>query len=205
MTNHFDNVAQNWDQNQIHIKRTQAIAEELNKIITSKEKQSALEFGAGTGLLSISLRDLFSEITLMDSSSEMVRIATEKLAKENINHLKPIFFDLEKENYTLKTFDFIFSQMALHHVSDVGSMISKFYQLLNPGGLLAIADLYKEDGTFHEFDFNGYMGFDPDELSEVYEKSGFRDISYKQCYEIIKTEGPNKGKGYPIFLWIGKK
>ena len=205
MTNHFDNVAQNWDQNQTHIKRTQSIAEELRKIITAKENQSALEFGAGTGLLSISLRDLFSEITLMDSSSEMVRIANEKLAKENINHLKPIFFDLEIEDYTLKKFDIVFSQMALHHVSDIDSMISKFYQLLNPGGLLAIADLYKEDGTFHEFDFNGHKGFDPDELSKVFEKSGFRNISYKPCYELIKTEGPNKGKSYYIFLLTGKK
>ena len=205
MTNHFDTVAQSWDQNPVNAKRTQAIAIALRSIFNFKEKKTAMEFGAGTGLLSISLRDLFFEITLLDSSSEMVRIAKEKLAKEDINHLTPIFFDLEKEDYTIKTFDIVFSQMALHHVLEVDSIISKFYKLLNPGGLLTIADLYKEDGTFHEFDFNGHKGFDPDELSKVFEKSGFREISYKPCYEIIKTEGPNKGKSYPIFLLTGKK
>ena len=205
MTNHFDTVAQSWDQNPVNAKRTQAIAIALRSIFNFKEKKTAMEFGAGTGLLSISLRDLFFEITLLDSSSEMVRIAKEKLAKEDINHLTPIFFDLEKEDYTIKTFDIVFSQMALHHVLEVDSIISKFYKLLNPGGLLTIADLYKEDGTFHEFDFNGHKGFDPDELSKVFEKSGFREISYKPGYEIIKTEGPNKGKSYPIFLLTGKK
>jgi len=68
MENFFDSAAQNWDKNQRTIKRTNDIAIELRKVIALKNGQTAMEFGAGTGLLSLALKDLFYEITLMDSS-----------------------------------------------------------------------------------------------------------------------------------------
>lgn len=205
MNNYFDKIAHDWDKNQITIKRTHAIASELRKVINLKNGQTALEYGAGTGLLSLALKDLFSEIILMDSSIEMLFVITEKLAEENINNLIPFYFDLEKEDYTIKTFDFIFTQMTLHHVVDIDKIISKFYKLLNQGGKFAVVDLYKEDGTFHERVFNGHFGFHPEDLVKVFEKSGFKEISHKPCFEIRKTEGLNEGKSYPLFLLIGKK
>lgn len=205
MENHFDKIARDWDKNQITIKRTETIASELRKVIKPKNGQTAMEFGAGTGLLSVALKDLFSEIILIDSSSAMVCVTIEKLAEEKIQHLTPIFFDLEKEDYTAKTFDCIFSQMTLHHVLYVEKIISKFYKLLKPGGLLAIADLYEEDGTFHDREFNGHQGFIPVDLVKSFEKSGFKDVSYKPCFEIVKPDGHNMGKSYPLFLLIGKK
>lgn len=205
MENFFDSAAQNWDKNQIHVKRAEAIAKVLREIFIFKENSKALEFGAGTGLLSIEIKDLFSEITLMDSSKEMVRIVSEKLKTENINNLIPLFFNLEEENYNAKTFDFVFTQMSLHHVVDIDKIITKFYNLLNSGGTLAIIDLYKEDGTFHERDFSGHFGFNMEELKEVIKKIGFNDIHHKQCFEIIKTEGPNAGKSYPLFILTCKK
>ncbi|NVO02555.1 MAG: methyltransferase domain-containing protein [Bacteroidetes bacterium] len=205
MSSYFNSLARDWDNNPITIERTKAISEELHKIIPVKNNQTALEFGAGTGSLSVALKDLFSEITLMDSSSEMVAVTNEKLFNLNIHHLLPIYFDLEKEEYSAKTFDLVFTQMSLHHVTDIEKMISKFYQLINSGGSIAIADLYKEDGSFHEGEFNGHFGFEPEELSKIMEKVGFKEISYKKCFEIIKPEGPNAGKPFPVFLMVAKK
>jgi ubiquinone/menaquinone biosynthesis C-methylase UbiE len=200
MENFFDSAAQDWDKNQLHIKRSEAIAKELREIIVFQENSKALEYGAGTGLLSFAIKDLFSEITLMDSSLEMVRVTTEKLEKEDIQNLFPVFFDLEKENYELKSFDFIFTQMTLHHVSNIHEIFSKFYKLLNKGGQIAIVDLYKEDGTFHDRDFTGHSGFNPEDLEVILSKIGFVDINFKQCFEITKVDGPDKGKVYPLFL-----
>lgn len=203
MTNHFDTVAHDWDKNKIHLDRTEAIAKELLPLISSKKDGTALEFGSGTGLLSIMLKDHFSEITLMDSSSEMVRVTIEKLAEANIQHLHPLFFDLENSEYTTTTFDVIYTQMALHHTTDVEKIISKFYALLNKGGILAIADLYKEDGSFHDRDFTGHLGFDTVELMELLSKYGFTQIHQKQCYEIER--GGDTQKKYPIFLMSAVK
>jgi ubiquinone/menaquinone biosynthesis C-methylase UbiE len=205
MKNRFNDLARDWDKNLITKIRTDAISEELRKIIPLKKGQTAMEFGAGTGLLSVALKDLFSEIILIDSSSEMVKVTIEKIRKNKLHHLSPVLFDLEKEDYTIKTFDCIFSQMSLHHVSDIEKIIAKFYKLLNPGGMLAIVDLYKEDGTFHEQEFNGHLGFDPEKLAIIFNKTGFNEISHKPCFEITKSEGPNIGKTYPLFLLVGKK
>jgi len=202
MTTHFDTVAQTWDNNPIHTQRTESIANEFQKIISAEKKLTALEFGAGTGLLSVAMKDFFSEITLMDNSLQMVCVTVEKLADADIHHLKPYFFDLEKNNYLEKTFDVIFTQMALHHVIDIDKIISKFHKLLNDNGILVIADLYEEDGSFHEGNFNGHNGFNPEKLSEIIKKQGFKNIEYKQCFEIKKT---NKLNSYPIFFMNAEK
>jgi len=205
MKNFFDSAAQDWDKNQMHINRTAAVANELENIIEYTENLKAMEFGAGTGLLSIALQNLFSEVTLMDSSAEIIRVTIEKLKKENISKLSPILFDLEKNDYIEKIFDVIITQMTLHHVIDVENIISKFYSLLNNGGQLAIADLYKEDGSFHDTEFKGHHGFNPEDLKAILSKVGFKDINYKQCFEITKAENENVIKTYPVFLLSCKK
>ncbi|NTW34518.1 MAG: methyltransferase domain-containing protein, partial [Bacteroidetes bacterium] len=87
MTNHFDQVAHDWDKNQMHIQRTNAIAKELLKITKNKNITKALEFGAGTGLLSFALKDFIHEITLMDSSSEMISIARNKVNDAGLTNI----------------------------------------------------------------------------------------------------------------------
>ena len=106
--NHFDNVAQNWDNNPVHQERTNAIAGEIKKIFSNNKYSSGLEYGAGTGLLSIALKDYFSEIVLMDNSKEMINVNTAKLISMGINHLKPSYYDLESNDYSEKKFDIIF-------------------------------------------------------------------------------------------------
>ena len=53
-------------------------------------------------------------------------------------------------DYKAGKFDLIFTQMVLHHVSDIETIINRLSQLLNPGGYLAVADLYEEDGSFYD-------------------------------------------------------
>ena len=205
MINHFDEAAKNWDKNQMHIQRTNAIANELLPLIDKIKITRALEFGAGTGLLSLLLKDKFADITLMDSSLEMISIAREKIANGGFCHLHPVFFDLEKENYTDKTFDFIFTQMSLHHIVNIAKMILKFHTLLNSDGILTIADLCKEDGSFHDANFTGHNGFDPDDLVKLMKKNGFREINYKSCFVIKKTVNNGTEKEFPLFLLNAKK
>ncbi len=205
MTKHFDLAAPDWDNNKMHVKRTAAIAKSLLEKIPVNKTMTALEFGAGTGLLSFALQDKFAEITLMDSSEGMIKTTFEKIIYTQNQRLKPVFFDLEKKMYTEKTFDIIFTQMALHHVKDIEKMIGKFFKLLKPKGKLAIADLYAEDGSFHDMEFEGHNGFDPHYLSELAKGKGFIKVSYNQCFVIEKTVENNTIKRYPVFLLTGEK
>lgn len=205
MENFFDTVAQNWDTNDIHVKRTYAIASELIKSLDKSSYKKAMEFGSGTGLLSFALHEYFSAITMMDSSIEMTKVAQSKIEQSGLSHLKTIHFDMEKQRYNSETYNAIFSQMALHHVDDIEKIFSNFYSLLENDGLLAIADLFTEDGTFHDASFTGYYGFDPENLKRLLLKTGFKEVDYVQCYEIKRMDALGFEKEFPIFLLTAKK
>jgi 2-polyprenyl-3-methyl-5-hydroxy-6-metoxy-1,4-benzoquinol methylase len=200
----FDASAREWDNNPVHWERSDAIALLMKEIIPIHPGMKAMEFGAGTGILSFLLQDQLSEIMMMDSSGEMVKVMQEKVEKTGLFQLKPLFFDLEAEDYSGDSFDLIFTQMAMHHVGDIGEMVAKFHQLLNRGGWLAIADLYAEDGTFHSPGFTGHMGFEPEKLVQILSSSGFEQISIRPCYTVKKMIGEQL-KDFPVFLLTALK
>ena len=195
----FDSKAREWDNDQRHVDRAVAIAAEMKKQIPVKSGMRALEYGAGTGLLSFELKDVFQEIVLMDNSQEMIRVCEEKCLFYKTPQIKPLLFDLEHHDYPGK-FDMIYNQMVLHHVHEVDLLMDKFSAMLNPGGIIVIADLYSEDGSFHDSD-NVHKGFDPDKLLDVLEEKGFDRGQYTPCYQVKR---PN-GRDYPVFLlWAVK-
>ena len=198
--NEFDNRAREWDKDKMHMDRSVAIAAELQKVIPFDPSLKALEYGAGTGILSFLLKDRFSEITLMDNSQEMIKVCIEKTEYHKTKHIIPLWFDLEHQAFEGK-FDIIYNQMVLHHVNDHKAIIHTFYSLLNPEGYLAIADLFPEDGSFHGPDAKVHLGFDPEKLTEIIKDAGFKNIEYKTCF-VIKRES---GATYPVFLLVANK
>ncbi len=201
----FDKVAADWDKNRMHIDRSEAIAQKILPFLEGKRTGSAMEFGAGTGLLSFLLKEKFNKIVLLDSSREMVNTANTKISQSGAKHMHAVFCDLEKEDYRTEPFDVIFTQMVLHHVENIDLIFKKFYSLLHPGGLLAIADLYTEDGTFHSEGFNGHYGFDPDDLKKKLLTAGFAKAAHETCYTITKEVRDGKIKDFPIFLLVAEK
>ncbi|RPH32030.1 MAG: class I SAM-dependent methyltransferase [Bacteroidales bacterium] len=203
--NEFDVKASEWDNNPMHWERSRAIADAIYRNIPLTTSMEALEFGAGTGILSFMLKDNLHKIILMDSSAEMVRIIEGKVAETKADNLKPMLFDLEREVFSEKRFDLIFTQMVLHHVADVESIIDKFSKMLNIGGYLAIADLYKEDGSFHGNGFNGHNGFDVVELKGILGRNSFVNLSHKQCFIVNREVVSGEIKPFPVFLLIAKR
>ncbi len=200
----FDAKARDWDKNQRYIDRAEAVAKAIIQTIPLQKSMKALEYGSGTALLSFALKDQFEEITLMDNSLEMTTVTEEKIAADNIQNMKQLFFDLEHQEYPGK-FDIIYNQMVMHHVQDTDAMLAKFYRLLNSGGYLAVVDLYAEKGTFHSAGFIGHNGFEVESLAGKLKAIGYKDIQYKKCYTIEKTDEEGITTEYPIFLLTASK
>jgi tRNA (cmo5U34)-methyltransferase len=201
----FDQKAQEWDKNKMHLERTIAVAGRLKKMIPVRPDLKAMEFGAGTGLLSFYLKDSFSVIALMDSSAEMLKMAEQKIGAEDRAKFKTLLFNLELEEYRGETFDIIYSQMVLHHIKDISAILRKFYDLLNPGGMLAIADLYPEDGSFHDGAMDVHKGFEPVELKEILLQQGFHECKTEPCFVIRKELPGELTREYPVFLLTAVK
>lgn len=197
--NNFDNLAREWDKDLAHLERSVAIASELKRMVPLNPSWRALEFGAGTGILSFLLKEDLSRITLIDSSPEMIRVCEEKIDYYQAHHINATCLDLTQSEYFEK-FDFIYTQMAMHHVPDVKFLLDKFLSLLNPGGYLVIADLFKEDGSFHGPEVIVHHGFEPEELCVSLKSSGFIQPEFIKCFDIRRESG----RTYPVFLLCAK-
>lgn len=124
----FDERAKDWDKEQVHVVRAEAISEKIKSMIKIAHDMTGFEYGSGTGLLSFNLLDSFKSITLADSSTGMLEVLNEKIKSRNIKNMRSMLLDLEKENIPLEKFDVIFTQMTMHHVIDTEIVLKNFIQ-----------------------------------------------------------------------------
>lgn len=75
-----------------------------------------------------------------------------------------------------------------------------FRAMLVEGGHLCIADLEREDGSFHGADFDGHHGFDRVSLSDELAGAGFHDVRFEACTDLRKD-----GHDYPVFLAVASR
>jgi hypothetical protein len=91
--------------------------------------------------------------------------------------------------------------MTLHHVAEVGRLLQIFHDLLRPGSWLGIADLDREDGSFHGPGFTGHNGFDRDALRTQLTEAGFGSVEFCTAYVMEKMTGQGP-REYPLFLAV---
>ena len=203
--NEFDSKAASWDDDPKKVDRAKRIGSILKNYYNGTQFKKGLEYGSGTGLLGFELTSMIADLTLMDQSIEMIKIASYKASKEKKSKVKALQYDLLEEKLPSERFDFIFTLLTMHHIKDTSAILKKFNQLLNPDGILAIIDLEKEDGSFHEFDFDGHLGFEKEDLENSLNEHGLTPFDYFQVYSISKDKSDGSKKEYPVFLSLAKK
>jgi SAM-dependent methyltransferase len=198
----FDARAMDWDNIPGRAERANAVADAIRAQVPLSRTMSALEYGCGTGLLSFALQAELGPIMLADSSIGMLEVLRGKIARAGIPNMIPLRLDLAVDPPPVGRFDLIYTLMTLHHIPDTAKILGCFDSLLQPGGVLCIADLDKEDGSFHSADsgFDGHYGFERAELGLDLERAGFTLIRFITCYSVIKGD-----QSYPLFLAVAEK
>jgi ubiquinone/menaquinone biosynthesis C-methylase UbiE len=204
MTN-FDERAKDWDSDPKKVKRAYAVAEAIHRAVPLTTDMSALEYGCGTGLLSFALQSDLGEITLADTSQGMLDVLSEKITAAGVTNMHPIRLDLSVDALPDGHFDLTYSLMTLHHIEDAKGILKKFHALLHPSGVLCIADLDKEDGSFHtDGTTDVHKGFERAELQKWVEEAGFVDVKFSTAFENKKKIGDIE-KVFPVFLLTARK
>ena len=204
MTN-FDERAKDWDSDPDKVERARAVAEAIRQAIPLSKEMNAFEYGCGTGLLSFALQSNLGQITLADTSQGMLNVLNQKIARAGLTNMHPLRLDLSSDPLPAERYDLTYSLMTLHHIQDVKDMIIKFRDLLMPGGYLLVADLDKEDGSFHtDGSTDVHLGFERGELQKLAEEAGFERVAFSTAYEIKKRIG-HEEKIFPVFLMTAQK
>ncbi|MFT3890741.1 MAG: class I SAM-dependent methyltransferase [Anaerolineales bacterium] len=204
MTN-FDERAKDWDSDPKKVERARVVADAIRKALPLTEKMSALEYGCGTGLLSFALQSDLGQITLADTSQGMLDVLGEKIASAGVTNMHPVKLDMATDPLPTERFDLTYSLMTLHHIHGTDEIIQKFCEILKPNGYLLVADLDKEDGTFHtDGSTDVHLGFDREELQKKVEFAGFGNVTFSMAYEIKKAVA-GKEKVFPVFLMVAQK
>jgi ubiquinone/menaquinone biosynthesis C-methylase UbiE len=202
----FDEAAAQWDNNPTRVALARAIGEALVRAVTVEPSWRALDYGAGTGLLTLNLLPYVSFIVALDSSKGMLAQLQQKLLAAHINNVEATFWDLEKEPLPQGGFDLVASAMTMHHIRDVPLVLGRLASVLRPGGWLAFADLDSEDGSFHgEAPDVFHKGFDRSRVAGWLEQRGLSRVSITDAHSLQKPTSSGELKTYSVFLAVGQK
>ena len=115
---------------------------------------------------------------------------------------KSSLIDLTKEHLPQK-YDVVYSSMALHHVKYYRNIVKILNDTLNDNGILCIIELDIVDPIFHsdELDFDGYNGFNHEQLGYAFEQAGLKNI---EMAPFINCSKSINGKEVPFTLFYAK-
>jgi 2-polyprenyl-3-methyl-5-hydroxy-6-metoxy-1,4-benzoquinol methylase len=177
------------------------IVEAIRESVPLSATMRVLDFGAGTGLVSLGLLPDVQEVTALDASGEMMRVLDEKVTALGIGNVHTLHCDITKSALPFEQYDLIVSSMVLHHLPDVASVLLRLRPALRSGGWIALADLDTEDGSFHS-DMTGvyHCGFDRATVCRWLEEAGFTETASRESHRMVRPDADGVLRTYPIFL-----
>lgn len=202
----FDQAAAEWDNNPGRVNLARAVGEGIGRAVPLQPNWRVLDYGAGTGLLTLNLQPRVASLVALDSSKGMLEKLAQKLQKSGIDSVQTYHWDLATRPFPETGFDLVVSSMTLHHLRDVPLVLGRLTTLLKPGGWLAVADLDSEDGSFHG-DAPGvfHLGFERSRISEWLVQAGLTRVSVNDAHSMQKESASGELRSYSVFLAVGQK
>lgn len=207
-TNYFNEAAAAWDNEPRRVALARAIGETIVREAKPNHLMDVLDYGCGTGLLSLFLLPHVRSVTGADSSSGMLDVLRGKIAEAAIAGMRAIRLDLERDPVPAERFHMIVVSMAMHHVAQIDRVLRALWQLLVPGGTLCIADLDTEPGSFHGPEKAGrvhHRGFDREVLKHQLSAAGFTQTHDTTAITFTKPVADGREEEFSVFLIWAKR
>ncbi|QDP41171.1 class I SAM-dependent methyltransferase [Radiobacillus deserti] len=172
--NVFEQMAQKYDTEE-RKKLAKVIVDEVRSELQNSKSKSLIDYGSGTGLVSLKLIDLVDSIVLVDSSKQMLEVAKAKIENNGITNAAVRYSDFTQETPELKA-DIVFMSLVLLHIPDTKQILQELFNILHEDGKLIIVDFDKNDKINHPKVHNG---FSHEELKERLSEVGFKGTEIK--------------------------
>jgi ubiquinone/menaquinone biosynthesis C-methylase UbiE len=200
----FDERARAWD-SPGRVALAEAVSGAMMEDVPFGSDMTAVDFGAGTGLVTLSLAPLVRRIIAVDSSEKMLESMKEKMELLGVKNVDTLFTGHSSAAFLSLQADCLVSSMTFHHVEDTASLCGNIYSILAPGGFVAVADLDLEDGTFHPDNTGVYHpGFDEETIKGHFSRAGFHSVS-RRIVHSIQRKRDGRDRSYQVFLLTARK
>ncbi|MEM7129026.1 MAG: class I SAM-dependent methyltransferase [Chloroflexota bacterium] len=161
---------------------------ELAKELGIEAQHRVIEFGPGTGALSIAMSEICTHVYAVDTSQPMLAFIKKSAADQKVRNLSTHhagFLSYEHENEAV---DFIITKFAFHHLPDMWKAVAltRMNAMLKLGGRL-----YIEDVIF-SFEPHRYQTVLDSWIEQVTQRSGWS----RDDFEVHVNEE------YSTFSWI---
>lgn len=196
----FDLAALSWDEEPRRVRLARNVTGAIIETLCPDRTMDVLDFGCGTGLVTLQLHPLVRHIVGVDSSQGMLSVLDQKIRERAITNVDTLWCNSDMDKLLADRFHLVISSMTLHHVPEPAKLFTRFFDLLVPGGTIGIADLDAEDGNFHDNPAGVYHhGFHREGLTALLMKTGFVNFKAMTADVIVKGEAP-AAREYPVFL-----
>jgi len=203
---YFDQAAANWDDQPARVRLMKMVGETIVREAAPTSDMTVLDYGCGTGLLGLYLLPYVRGVTGADNSPGMLEVLRKKIAAGGLNTMRAVRLDLENDPVPEDRFHMVVVGMAMHHIADVDKVLMAFRTMLLPGGVLCIADLDTEPGTFHPASVAvPHHGFDRGELKGRLAEHG---LAERKDVTVATFAKPVEGGGeqeFSIFLITARR
>lgn len=204
-TRDFSRDAAAWDENPGRVRLATQVAAAIVEEARPHRRMSVLDFGCGTGLMSLPWAGRVRHLSGADSAQGMLDVFSAKAEEMGLGERVRTIFVGEKLHALHGPYDLIVSSMTLHHVRDLATLFALFFAELSPGGKVCLADLDPDDGLFHD-DNQGvfHFGFDRSAMSGLLRAAGFVAVAERTASEVVKPT-PNGSRCFSVFLISAEK
>ena len=175
--NVFEQLAKKYDTEE-RMELAKVIIKEVRKEIPANKSVTLIDYGSGTGLVSLELADMADSILLVDSSKQMLEVAEAKISQRGITNSNVLYSDFTIETPELKA-DVVLMSLVLLHIPDTKKILQAMFDMLNDGGKLIIVDFDKNDKINHPKVHNG---FSHGELKKILSDIGFKSSEIRTFY-----------------------
>ena len=192
MKHDFNHKAETFDSPK-NIFLANLVCQAVEKQIDLLSDKEILDFGGGTGLLTLPLAKQTKSVTLVDISEKMLEQARLKAEQQEIKNIQFLEQNL-LANPLEQEFDLIVVCRVLHHMPDLDESLSLFHQHLRENGQLFLADFTKTEANHH--------GFDLAELEKQLIEHAFSSVHSQILYS---AEDLFQGNYSELFFTVAQK
>jgi SAM-dependent methyltransferase len=119
------------------------VAEWVSSNLTGRARVIDVGAGTGTGTLALARQLPDAEVIALDVDEQMLKRIQDKARASGLaDRIRTVQADLDQAwPDGLKPADLVWAANSLHHMGDPARAVAQIYQVLRPGGLLAVTEL----------------------------------------------------------------